>query len=286
VAYRIDDLAATAEATPEEVAAVIAQLTGERRVLRDVAAAPGEPGGRRVEIFHDVLAAAVLDWQRRFGEVRKQATVRLAAVRRATRIAVPIVVALVVLAGIAGAGAYVAQGKRQEAEAKRAIAVAETAAVEHQRDQAKAELDEATGALASARSALELLKTSNAAPEAAVAQQAIQEIDQVLRPRVYFHGFTREQQSQAMDAASMVEKKTGFAVPGFQFVKEGPARTELRYFRPDDKKIVAATLAALEAAGVGSVEAKLVPGYERSKEIRPGHLEVWFGRPESAQSKY
>jgi hypothetical protein len=288
VAYRIDDLAATAEASREEVSAVIAQLTGERRVLRHIAAIPGEWGSERVEIFHDVLAAAVLDWQRRFGEVRRQASVRLDAIRRATRIAVPIVVGLIVLAGVALVGAYLAEKRAGEAKvaerdaaAKRDSAVDEARAAEQQRDQAKAELNEATGALASIRNTtnelLQFAQKENAQREVAVAEKAIRDIDQALRPRVYLHGFTSDQE-QAKEVAGAIEKMTGFAVPGFELVKEGPAQTELRYFRPEDEKFARKALEAIEAAGVQPV-LKFVRGRPGSTAIRTGQLELWFGRP-------
>jgi hypothetical protein len=282
VAYRIDDLAATAEATAEEVGAIVSQLTGERRVLRNVAGVPGETGSERVEIFHDVLAVAVLDWQRRFGEVRKQAIARLAAVRRATRIAVPIVVVMALLAAAAAVGAYLAQRRASSAREEERAAKEEAQAAEHQRDQARAELSEATGALVSARAALEQVKSSEVGPQADDAKQAIKEIDQALRPRVYFHGFTREQQLQSMQAAGLIKNVTGFAVYDFQFVKEGPERTELRYFRTEDERFAAQALKAIRAAGLRPVVSRFVVGQESSKEIRPGHLEVWFARPVSA----
>jgi WD40 repeat protein len=64
-------LAALGEANEEQVAAVVAKLSNpETRILRQVEAPAGQPTVSRFEIFHDVLAAAVLAWGAQYRQAR------------------------------------------------------------------------------------------------------------------------------------------------------------------------------------------------------------------------
>lgn len=78
IVHRIPDLAAYAGRPEPEVSSLVEKLTsGSQRVLRPVPAAPGEDDGTpRVEIFHDVLAPAILAWR------SSQTAVRLERERR------------------------------------------------------------------------------------------------------------------------------------------------------------------------------------------------------------
>jgi hypothetical protein len=94
------EISGITEASPEELEPLLLQLDKER-VLRTVPAS--DPGGdERREIFHDVLATAILDWRRRWVEKR----VRDAANRRTAAI-VAVAAVLISLA----AWALVSQGK-------------------------------------------------------------------------------------------------------------------------------------------------------------------------------
>jgi hypothetical protein len=78
IAHTVPDLAEYAELAERQVAPVLDKLSGaEVRILRPV------PGGR-YEIFHDVLAAAVLDWRARYvqAQERAEAEEQLARERR------------------------------------------------------------------------------------------------------------------------------------------------------------------------------------------------------------
>jgi WD40 repeat protein len=79
IAHSVPDLAELSNRPQERVAAVIERLTGgEVRILRPVA-----PNGARlegVEIFHDVLAPAILAWRSRY--MRRQRDARLEEERR------------------------------------------------------------------------------------------------------------------------------------------------------------------------------------------------------------
>jgi len=68
VACRLDDLGKWAGNLADQVLPVVKVLS-ENRILRTIAPPSGQPGTPpSYEIFHDVLAPAVLDWRRRFVE--------------------------------------------------------------------------------------------------------------------------------------------------------------------------------------------------------------------------
>jgi WD40 repeat protein len=69
IAFTIPDLAAYSGRSIEQVSSLVQRLTGGgQRILRPVPA--GEDGQPRVEIFHDVLAPAILAWRTRQAAVR------------------------------------------------------------------------------------------------------------------------------------------------------------------------------------------------------------------------
>ncbi len=73
IAHALPDLAEYAERPEADIVPVIEHLSSsDIRVLRPVAPPPGETGGLRYEIFHDVLAAAILDWRTRYVQAEKE----------------------------------------------------------------------------------------------------------------------------------------------------------------------------------------------------------------------
>jgi hypothetical protein len=67
IAHTAGDLAAYVGLARADVEPVLEVLTGgEYRILRRVSAAEGDEAPTRFEIFHDVLAAAILDWRARY----------------------------------------------------------------------------------------------------------------------------------------------------------------------------------------------------------------------------
>jgi WD40 repeat protein len=76
IAHAVDDLAKWAGRRPSELAVTLTRLS-DARILRAVPPPPGARGGMRYEIFHDVLAKAILDWRDRMEHER--ATKELAA---------------------------------------------------------------------------------------------------------------------------------------------------------------------------------------------------------------
>jgi WD40 repeat protein len=64
IAHSIPDLAGYSGRDPSEVEALVDRLTaGDQRILRPIPAAPGADEHPKVEIFHDVLAPAILAWR-------------------------------------------------------------------------------------------------------------------------------------------------------------------------------------------------------------------------------
>jgi hypothetical protein len=66
IAHTVADLASYSRCSKSQLAPLVERLADSKiRVLRAIPPAPGEPEGVRYEIFHDVLAAAILAWRRR-----------------------------------------------------------------------------------------------------------------------------------------------------------------------------------------------------------------------------
>jgi hypothetical protein len=94
IAHRVDDLAEYAGAQPAAVASVLGKLAaGSTRVVRPA-------GEDAYEIYHDVLAGAVLDWRARYLH-----DCELAAAEGRRRLRSRLVLAALVLAIVAGAAA-------------------------------------------------------------------------------------------------------------------------------------------------------------------------------------
>ena len=94
ISHRATDLAQFARASTTSVDPILATLERER-ILRQV----DQGGDRRYEIFHDVLAGAILSWRRRRELEREHRAVRLHQ-RRLVAIGIAALVAVLVMAGI------------------------------------------------------------------------------------------------------------------------------------------------------------------------------------------
>jgi WD40 repeat protein len=110
IAHTIKDLPEYSGHSIAEVNALIAKLErGDQRILREVAPPPGSTDGPRVEIFHDVLADAILDWRNRQIPARLEREKRLAEDRaRRERRRSRISIALLALVVVVGVGAFLA----------------------------------------------------------------------------------------------------------------------------------------------------------------------------------
>lgn len=73
IAHTTTDLVSYAELQREQVQPVLEMLSApDVRILRPIAPPPGQTDGLRYEIFHDVLAQAVLDWRARYSQEQKR----------------------------------------------------------------------------------------------------------------------------------------------------------------------------------------------------------------------
>jgi WD40 repeat protein len=114
IAHAVDDLARYADEDTASLEPVLATLDAAR-ILRRV---PGRAGGpARYEIFHDVLAPAVLAWRTRHEAERALEREREAARRRHGRVALIAALALVALAGTAALAVW-ALSQRADAREK------------------------------------------------------------------------------------------------------------------------------------------------------------------------
>jgi WD40 repeat protein len=130
IAHTATDLADFAGLAPEQVEPVLKKLSaGEVFVLRPVAPPPEVGGETRYEIFHDVLAAAILEWRARFMEAltSRESKEQLRRERRKTKIYAGLAL-LSVLAAIAiGVLAWTTAEARNKAQDQTERARAETA---------------------------------------------------------------------------------------------------------------------------------------------------------------
>jgi Novel STAND NTPase 1 len=86
VAHTATDLAAYAGISEEQVRSVLGRLSApDARILRTVAAPPGQDGEPRHEIFHDVLAPAILGWRARWVAERQAHAAAERQLQRRTR---------------------------------------------------------------------------------------------------------------------------------------------------------------------------------------------------------
>jgi WD40 repeat protein len=132
IAYTASDLAGSAELKEGEVVRVLDNLAhGDVRILRTVEPSPDRPTAPRYEIFHDVLAPAILSWrtayvqaqeradaERRAEEERKRADEQALVASRFRRLSVAL--AVVILLALGAVVLAVAQTVRAKQNAVKA----------------------------------------------------------------------------------------------------------------------------------------------------------------------
>jgi WD40 repeat protein len=142
IAHRSSDLAEFARLRPGEARPVLAAL-GRERILRPLDETEG--AGDRYEIFHDVLAEAILEWRRR----RDVEHERVVSRRRQRRLAVGLGAALVLVVVMSAMTAYAfnqrhvarhqaAVARAAEADAKQSAKKATKSKLSWQRSEKKA----------------------------------------------------------------------------------------------------------------------------------------------------
>jgi WD40 repeat protein len=128
IAHGVHDLAGYAAVDEREAAEVLQRLSAERIVR---ASSENGPATTRYEIFHDVLADAVLGWRSRFEADRRVEEQRQAHERRHRRLLVFGTITLIGLAVMAGVAVY-AFAQRSNARDQAAVAQVERARAERQ----------------------------------------------------------------------------------------------------------------------------------------------------------
>jgi WD40 repeat protein len=139
IAHGVHDLAGYAAVDEGEAAHVLQRLTAERIVR---ASSENGPSTTRYEIFHDVLADAVLAWRTRFEADRRIEEQRRTHERRQRRLLVIGAAALLGLAVMAAVTVY-ALAQRSNARDQAAVAQIERKKAERQAGLAKERLKEA-----------------------------------------------------------------------------------------------------------------------------------------------
>jgi WD40 repeat protein len=134
IAHTVPDLAEYAHISPEQITPVLDKLSGTGiRILRPVAPPVHQPGPPRYEIFHDVLAGAILDWRARYVQAQELAEAhrKLAEERqRANKLRwgmIGLTLLLLLMVGLAIFALHqraTAKRAQAETEAQRQIAVA------------------------------------------------------------------------------------------------------------------------------------------------------------------
>ena len=130
LAQSIDDLATYSGLNRETLEPVLEKLSGRGRILHPLPAPPDRPGATRYEIFHDRLAAAVLDWRRRYleeAERERQVEAERRRTRRLRRLALVLIGVIALVCGVAAAMVYLwvdARDQRRAAVAGTASAFA------------------------------------------------------------------------------------------------------------------------------------------------------------------
>ena len=114
------------------------------------------------------------------------------------------------------------------------------------------------------------------------AQEAqLKSLQAVLPARFYIQIGDESQRGAARQLTDFLKQKT-YLVPGIENVgRNAPSQNELRYYRKDEPGMPSATdlVQWLNSLNLGPWKDAYIPGHENSKNIRPGHFELWLGNP-------
>lgn len=106
ITHTVPDLAEYGGLSQDQIVPILDRLSGAAiRILRPVAPSPNQPGVLRYEIFHDVLAPAILDWRTRY--LDKKALAHERKRLRLRWIKLILVVLLVAIGAFSGNYAYI-----------------------------------------------------------------------------------------------------------------------------------------------------------------------------------
>jgi WD40 repeat protein len=175
IAHGVHDLAGYAAVDEREASEVLQRLSAERIVR---ASSENGPATTRYEIFHDVLADAVLGWRARFEADRRVEEQRQAHERRHRRLLIFGAVTLIGLAVMAGVAIF-AFAQRSNARHQAAVAQAERARAEERGKQLQKQATQlkrkTKEALSAKKQAQANAQQADAARLDALSQQALAE---------------------------------------------------------------------------------------------------------------
>jgi WD40 repeat protein/flagellar biosynthesis GTPase FlhF len=204
IALVVADLAGYAALDEKEAAAVLRRLSAERIVRA------GENGGSdRYEIYHDVLADAVVAWRTRYVAERRLEEQRREAERRHRRLIRILGAAFAALAIVAAVAIY-ALIQRSEAQHQTALAQAERANAEQQTQVANAARREAVKQKKAAQhnAAVAKQKTEQAQEEKAKAQEEKAKADASNEDAQEQRQAADTAKTQALDAQAEAEQRS------------------------------------------------------------------------------
>jgi hypothetical protein len=301
IALTPGDLISFAEVPTEQVKPVESLLTRlslpDVRILRSVAPPPDQPDAQRYEIFHDVLAPAILDWRLRYDEQQEQERIRREEqerrereraeaerqqqLRQARRLRWSMTVLALLLLAMGGLTLYAFQ-QRFAAMAEQQKAEEALAAFKNAQEQTiqKTETIDAIVNTAKSEPALSEILPLITERNALLAQPSGKGIGPIAggsikQPTsIYLHIRDEQQREEAKHLAARLEEK-GFVVPNIQLVDTGPANTQLRYFHTSEQSQAVEMVRILHNL---NVDAKLqyISGYEYSTKVPQNHFELWF----------
>jgi hypothetical protein len=285
IAHTAPDLAEYAKLPQEPLEPLLERLASGAggRLLRSVAPPLDQPMARRYEIFHDVLAPAILNWHRRYMERRTQEEIRREeqerqkrlqeqterehALTQARRLRWGVIgLSFMLLAMIALAGFAFQQ--RNAANQQRDVA-------ERAQEEAIRAKEDEVAQRQKAENALEVLKSIDSAAKST--SDSVKAKDFTKLPlRIYIHIRDEQQRQRAKQIEKELEGK-GFVVPGIERVVKGPPKNQLRYFRESEANKAKANeiVEILRSLKVDAVPA-YISGYEYSTVIGLGYYEIWF----------
>jgi len=283
IAHGVHDLAGYAAVDEREASKVLQRLSAERIVR---ASSENGPSTTRYEIFHDVLADAVLGWRTRFESDRRIEEERRAHQRRHRRLLIFGAVTLIGLAIMAAVAVY-AFAQRSNARHQTAVAQIERAKAEQQRTEAvqqetlaKEKTKEAQSAEKHAQQARKQAQTSAQKAKVerleALAQKALAEGNRVKAVRLA--AAAREARSAAERQATLARTATGKALRAESVAnrqrKLGHARELVASARALLDENSAASVRTALAAVHAYRAAKLAPGTAAEDVLRDGLLAV------------
>ncbi|MGI0486269.1 hypothetical protein ACN4EK_12585 [Pantanalinema rosaneae CENA516] len=92
-------------------------------------------------------------------------------------------------------------------------------------------------------------------------------------PLVYIQIRDQSQKKIAQSLSNTLTKE-GFIVPGLDQVNTGPSnRTQVRYFRPQDKEIADNLVKTLQTSGI---QGQVVSQLTKTSKANQKHFEIWF----------